>query len=99
MWYKAWARYAWKAIRPEQEEQAYWTAQLSAYYGISETQSTALLLALDEIGEISPKILRRFGITDGNRQTSSLGIDRKSTRLNSSHVNISYAVICLKKNI
>src|SRR5690625_6556656 len=26
-----------------------------------------------------------------------LGIDRKSTRLNSSHVAISYAVFCLKK--
>src|SRR5690349_22552871 len=26
-----------------------------------------------------------------------LGIDRKSTRLNSSHVEISYAVFCLKK--
>src|SRR5437868_12719483 len=26
-----------------------------------------------------------------------LGIDRKSTRLNSSHVSISYAVFCLKK--
>src|SRR3712207_8317041 len=26
-----------------------------------------------------------------------LGIDRKSTRLNSSHANISYAVFCLKK--
>src|SRR3712207_7126270 len=26
-------------------------------------------------------------------------IDRKSTRLNSSHANISYAVFCLKKNI
>src|SRR3712207_7580018 len=25
-------------------------------------------------------------------------IDRKSTRLNSSHANISYAVFCLKKN-
>src|SRR3712207_7349798 len=25
--------------------------------------------------------------------------DRKSTRLNSSHANISYAVLCLKKNI
>lgn len=74
MWYKAWARYAWKAARPEQEEQVYWAAQLSAYYGISETQSAALLQALDEIGEISPKILRRFGITDGNRQTSSLGM-------------------------
>src|SRR3712207_7269751 len=28
---------------------------------------------------------------------SSNGIDRKSTRLNSSHANISYAVFCLKK--
>src|SRR3712207_6941899 len=29
---------------------------------------------------------------------SSSGADRKSTRLNSSHANISYAVFCLKKN-
>src|SRR3712207_7434867 len=28
----------------------------------------------------------------------ALGADRKSTRLNSSHANISYAVFCLKKN-
>src|SRR5690606_41054496 len=27
----------------------------------------------------------------------ALGVDRKSTRLNSSHVKISYAVFCLKK--
>src|SRR3712207_8375039 len=27
-----------------------------------------------------------------------LRLDRKSTRLNSSHANISYAVFCLKKN-
>src|SRR5690606_41331689 len=27
------------------------------------------------------------------------GLDRKSTRLNSSHVKISYAVFCLKKKI
>src|SRR3712207_7800397 len=26
-----------------------------------------------------------------------IGLDRKSTRLNSSHANISYAVFCLKK--
>src|SRR3712207_8123920 len=29
---------------------------------------------------------------------AALGEDRKSTRLNSSHANISYAVFCLKKN-
>src|SRR3712207_9191785 len=27
------------------------------------------------------------------------GLDRKSTRLNSSHANISYAVFCLKTNV
>src|SRR3712207_7484321 len=33
----------------------------------------------------------------GPQQVSPIGIDRKSTRLNSSHANISYAVFCLKK--
>src|SRR3712207_8026852 len=32
-----------------------------------------------------------------DRAKELLGIDRKSTRLNSSHANISYAVFCLKK--
>src|SRR3712207_7745469 len=32
---------------------------------------------------------------DGNGEIN--GVDRKSTRLNSSHANISYAVFCLKK--
>src|SRR5438445_3668305 len=31
--------------------------------------------------------------------TPAKDVDRKSTRLNSSHANISYAVFCLKKNI
>src|SRR3712207_8725343 len=30
-------------------------------------------------------------------RVDELGVDRKSTRLNSSHANISYAVFCLKK--
>src|ERR1035441_10740675 len=30
-------------------------------------------------------------------QTPPVGLDRKSTRLNSSHLGISYAVFCLKK--
>src|SRR3712207_8212510 len=34
-------------------------------------------------------------VTNSNR---ALRADRKSTRLNSSHANISYAVFCLKKN-
>src|SRR3712207_8631738 len=35
-----------------------------------------------------------FGVAGGN---GLLALDRKSTRLNSSHANISYAVFCLKK--
>src|SRR3712207_7515028 len=34
---------------------------------------------------------------DGQVQSTSISPDRKSTRLNSSHANISYAVFCLKK--
>src|SRR3712207_7276638 len=40
-------------------------------------------------------------IADGDHARAdayvSLAVDRKSTRLNSSHANISYAVFCLKK--
>src|SRR5438067_9035430 len=35
--------------------------------------------------------------TASNRLASLAELDRKSTRLNSSHVSISYAVFCLKK--
>src|SRR3712207_8806648 len=41
-----------------------------------------------------------FGEPDRVRQADQhalAGLDRKSTRLNSSHANISYAVFCLKK--
>src|SRR3712207_8001912 len=34
----------------------------------------------------------------GKPHSAVKGGDRKSTRLNSSHANISYAVFCLKKN-
>src|SRR3712207_7983477 len=33
----------------------------------------------------------------GGEAVASSSLDRKSTRLNSSHANISYAVFCLKK--
>src|SRR3712207_6866875 len=38
-------------------------------------------------------------LADLQRERSSMAVvvDRKSTRLNSSHANISYAVFCLKK--
>src|SRR3712207_6914903 len=39
---------------------------------------------------------RKLGRAFGAR-VANLGLDRKSTRLNSSHANISYAVFCLNK--
>src|SRR5437899_8110548 len=43
-------------------------------------------------GGSSPEVAVRIGEKEGD-----LGRDRKSTRLNSSHLGISYAVFCLKK--
>src|SRR3712207_7383176 len=42
-----------------------------------------------------PQMLQAHTITSG--LNFRWGLDRKSTRLNSSHANISYAVFCLKK--
>src|SRR5207302_9147070 len=36
-------------------------------------------------------------LTTGAKEEAFIFLDRKSTRLNSSHVKISYAVFCLKK--
>src|SRR5699024_11612102 len=45
------------------------------------------------VGKVTPK-----GVTELSAEERLLQ-DRKSTRLNSSHVSISYAVFCLKKKI
>ncbi len=74
MWYKTWARYAWKSNRSRQEEQMYWQQYLSQRFGISLNDAQLLLDSYEETGEIAPKLLRRYGITDGNRQTLTLGM-------------------------
>ncbi|MCA5004745.1 hypothetical protein [Sphingobacterium bovistauri] len=74
MWYKAWARYSWNRTYTKSQEEVFWSKAIAEHYDISIDEGKALLKAIEEIGEISPKILRRFGITDGNRQTSSLGM-------------------------
>ncbi len=72
MWYRAWGRYAWNCERGA--DQTYWKKQLADYYGIDTISAGQLLRAYDEAGEIAPKLLRRFGITEGNRQTLLLGM-------------------------
>ena len=72
MWYQAWGRYSWNDQRGA--DKTFWKKELADYYGIDTTAAGHLLNAYDEAGEIAPKLLRRFGITEGNRQTLLLGM-------------------------
>lgn len=74
IWYKAWSRYAWKSERNRNEEIDFWSNQLADKYGASVEAGKHILKAYEETGEIAPKTLRRFGITEGNRQTLLLGM-------------------------
>lgn len=74
IWYKAWSRYAWKANRSRAEEINYWAGLLATKFGCSNADGRKILEAYEQSGEIAPKLLRRFGITDGNRQTLTLGM-------------------------
>ena len=72
MWYKVWGRYAWNCH--QQGDSIYWQRQLADHFGIGMDAAAHLLRAYDEVGEIAPKLIRRFGITEGNRQTLLLGM-------------------------
>ncbi len=74
IWYEAWSRYAWKSDRNRNNEIEYWSNQLATKYGTDTEVGSYILKAYEEAGEIAPKTLRRFGITEGNRQTLLLGM-------------------------
>lgn len=74
IWYKEWARYAWNYHRDRASEVRYWSGQLASVYGCDTAHARDILEAYEQSGEISPKLLRRYGITDGNRQTMTLGM-------------------------
>src|SRR5437870_8558561 len=67
------------------------------FRSLSESAET-LISTFPPAGVYLMALSRRFTITCLRRERSpSTYTDRKSTRLNSSHVAISYAVFCLKK--
>src|SRR3712207_8191593 len=70
-------------VRPEQVTDV-WVAATSIFrdYGYRRSRNHARIKFL--MADWGPERFRQ--------------VDRKSTRLNSSHANISYAVFCLKKN-
>jgi hypothetical protein len=73
IWFAAWSRYAWNPDIPEKEDHEYWISRLAEYYGNSNAAET-ILDAYNSAGEVAPRLIRRFGITEGNRQTLSLGM-------------------------
>src|SRR5690625_6238980 len=68
-------------------------ALLRRTYSYMETQSQTM----EHDGIILN--LENGEVLHGDRKSELTKTDRKSTRLNSSHVAISYAVFCLKKKI
>src|SRR5699024_12188594 len=80
-----------KAFRNARERTSYWVI-LIALLLLGGLFAAGLLLYNNPVPVDSPSLIpvtkrRMVAVTD-----------RKSTRLNSSHVSISYAVCCLKKN-
>src|SRR3712207_9351450 len=82
--------------RPPRSTLFPYTTLFRSAFGVS-------LYVLYRVSQGKP-LLRRvtvpeLSLTRGGRPEAEYGsiLDRKSTRLNSSHANISYAVFCLKK--
>ena len=73
IWFQAWARYAWNPDVPEKEDHAYWISQLADFYGNAKA-AEKIFDVYQSAGEVAPRLIRRFGITEGNRQTLSLGM-------------------------
>ena len=73
IWFEAWARYAWNPDVNTNEDRAYWVSRLAEKYG-NTNAAEKILDAYNAAGEVAPRLIRRFGITEGNRQTLSLGM-------------------------
>src|SRR3712207_7052504 len=54
---------------------------------------------IDRLERVPVRVRTYVRYTELFRWPLTAAVDRKSTRLNSSHANISYAVFCLKKKI
>lgn len=73
IWFEAWSRYEWDPDIPAAPDHDYWVSRLATFYG-NTNAAEQILQAYDNSGEVAPRLIRRFGITEGNRQTLSLGM-------------------------
>lgn len=73
IWFEGWARYAWNPDRDPAAEREYWIGRLTAHYGTREA-AAHILDAYELSGICAPRLLPRIGITEGNRQSFTLGM-------------------------
>src|ERR1035441_6796435 len=88
-------------------EWGFMTGWVSFFAGFSAPIAAAALAFSDYLGYFFPSLKQAnaslvlgsgiFTVRVGAGQLAAAALDRKSTRLNSSHLGISYAVFCLKK--
>src|SRR5437868_12620481 len=72
-------------------------ATLFPYTTLFRSGGPAAVVVFEDV-QIDAVVVRKFRARIGARNfRTTTASDRKSTRLNSSHVSISYAVFCLKK--
>src|SRR3712207_7299547 len=64
---------------------------------VVDVERRKVALGAEDRRQPSERPCRRDALQDGRAAHAIEDRDRKSTRLNSSHANISYAVFCLKK--
>ena len=57
MWFAAWGRYAWNCHRDRTDETVYWNDTLASVYGTTAENAALIRTALEESGEIAPKLL------------------------------------------
>src|SRR3712207_8283563 len=92
--------------RPPRSTLFPYTTLFRSRYDAGNECARSAIRQFRESGELGPVVYARnhgfcgdwIAGLDVPMETSEETIDRKSTRLNSSHANISYAVFCLKKN-
>jgi hypothetical protein len=74
IWFEAWARYCWNPDVGATDDRAFWVGRLARFYGCDISTAGKILDAHNFAGEVTPMLIRRFGITEGNRQTLALGM-------------------------
>src|SRR3712207_9572751 len=94
-----------KIIRPqrsvlrdlERSKQRFFAEELEIYFDDIVDASERIWDMLENYKEVVEALEDTNESAIAHRSNETFRVDRKSTRLNSSHANISYAVFCLKK--